>query len=132
MREEFYIKGINAAHERMDQVEGKLRGIYKVLEEIIGKELLRGQALHKVLMDKALFTDAELKAALDTLIAEAKVDLKKLEDDAQAAKAKAVELLVPKGANLTPPTEPVVTAPVPLPSEQQTPNAEQPTEKTNG
>jgi len=125
MREQVYIQGIQQAHARIERLEDKLRGVYQVLEEIIGKELLRGQALHKVLMDKAVFTDAELKAALEKLVEESKAELTKMKDEAQAAKAKAVELLVPAGANLTPPATEPSTSPS---SEQQTPNAEQPTE----
>jgi len=125
MREQVYIQGIQQAHARIERLEDKLRGVYQVLEEIIGKELLRGQALHKVLMDKAVFTDAELKVALEKLVEESKAELTKMKDEAQAAKAKAVELLVPAGANLTPPATEPSTSPS---SEQQTPNAEQPTE----
>jgi hypothetical protein len=104
MREEYYIKNMENFHNRISNVEDKLGGIYRVLEQIIGKELLRGQALHKVLMDKAVFTDQELKVALDALIAESKADLKAMEEKAQAEKAK-IELLVPANANLTPPVD---------------------------
>jgi len=127
MREQFYIQGIQQAHARIEQLEDRLRGIYKVLEEIIGKELLRGQALHKVLMDKALFTDEELKKALEVLIEESKAEMKKMADKTAEEKAKAVELLVPAGANLTPPTEApaIPVAEVPSPT-QEAPSAEPP------
>jgi hypothetical protein len=125
MREEFYIKGIQGAHDRIQKVENRLGAIYRVLEEIIGKELLRGQALHKVLMDKAIFTDVELKTALEQLVEASKADLKKMEEEAASAKAKAVELLVPQGANLTPPIEGPAPAPTP---EASVP----PTEDSNG
>jgi hypothetical protein len=104
MREQTIIDGIQGAHNRIQRVEQQLSGIYRVLEQVIGKELLRGQALHKVLMDKAIFTDQELKVALDALIAESKADLKAMEAKAQEEKAK-IELLVPANANLTPPPD---------------------------
>jgi ribosomal protein L15 len=129
MRDQTIVQYMEGAHARIQQLENRLSGIYKVLEEIIGKELLRGQALHKVLMDKALFTDAELKTALEKLVAEAKVDMEKMKAEAEAAKAKAVELLVPAGANLTPPVESPAETSAPPPSELQTPNSEQSTEK---
>lgn len=99
-------KHINNFQMRIRDLENRLGSIYKILEEIIGKELLRGQALHKVLMDKAVFTDAELKAALEVLVEESKRDLQELEEKAKAEKQKAVELLVPEGANLKPPVDP--------------------------
>lgn len=123
MREEFYIRGMQEIHARCQRLEERMQGIYKVLEEIIGKELLRGQALHKVLMDKALFTDAELKMALEKLVEESKVELNKLKEEAATAKAKAIELLIPQGANLTPPSE---TVPTPEAVNQEVPSAEPP------
>jgi hypothetical protein len=91
------------AHEgRFAQVDQKLQSLFQVLQEIIGKELLRGQALHKVLMDKGLFTDAELTAALKALMDEAKADLEKAEKEVTAEKQKAVEILIPAGANVQP------------------------------
>ena len=75
-------------------------------------------------MDKNLFTDAELKTALEKLVEESKADLQKMEEEAKVAKAKTLELLVPQGANLTPP--PDVPAPVtePLTNESTTPHEE--------
>ena len=105
MREQTIIQGIQGAHDRIQKVENKLASIYKVLEQIIGKELLRGQALHKLLMDKNIFTDAELKVAVETLIEEGKAEMKAMEEKAKEEKQKVVELLVPQGANLTPPVE---------------------------
>lgn len=110
MREQSIIQGIQGAHDRIGNVEQRLQSVYKILQDIIGKELIRGQALHKVLKDKALFTDEELKKALETLMEEGKADMKAMEEKAQAEKTKAINLLVPAGANLQPPTE-VPTAP---------------------
>lgn len=119
-----------AFEARITQTEQRLGGLNHVLQEIIGKELMRGQALHKVLMDKGLFTDDELKKALEDLIAEAKADLAKAETEVKEEKQKAVELLIPAGANITPPTEPTpaVLAPEVAPAQptQETPSAEPP------
>lgn len=110
-------------HEgRFQAVDQQLQSLFKVLQEIIGKELLRGQALHKVLMDKGLFTDAELKSALEALMAEAKADLEKAKQEVAEQKQKAVEILVPAGANLTPPSDPT---PAPV-AEQPAPTTEAP------
>jgi hypothetical protein len=132
MREQFYIQGIQQAHARVERLEDKLRGIYKVLEEIIGKELLRGQALHKVLMDKGLFTDEELKKALEVLIEESKAEMKKMEEKAKEEKAKAVELLVPAGANLKPPIEGATSGTASEPPQTQGTEPTPPTEASNG
>jgi len=111
MREN-YIHGLfQQLHDRCAQVERGLQSLNHVLQEIIGKELMRGQALHKLLMDKGFFTDAELMEALKKLIEESKADLERAKKEAAEAKAKAVELLVPAGANLIPPVYPSPEAP---------------------
>jgi Asp-tRNA(Asn)/Glu-tRNA(Gln) amidotransferase B subunit len=84
-----------AMYARINNMDGQLTALSQVLKEIVGKELMRGQALHKVLMDKGLVTDAELKKALEDIIAEAKADLEKEAKAAEEQKAKAVEILVP-------------------------------------
>lgn len=124
-------KHLNNVYGRLGQLENRLAAIYKVLEEIIGKELLRGQALHKVLMDKALFTDAELKTALEKIVEEAKADMKAMEEKVKEEKAKAIELLVPAGANLKPPVEtPSVNQEGPTQEQLAALAAEQPAPKT--
>jgi hypothetical protein len=84
-----------AMEERINAMDGQLVSLSHVLREIVGKELMRAQALHKVLMDKGLFTDADLKKAMEDMIAEAKADLEKEAKTVQEAKQKAVEILVP-------------------------------------
>jgi hypothetical protein len=84
-----------AMQDRMEQMDNQIISVSHVLKEIVGKELMRAQALHKVLMDKGLFTDEDLKKALEDMIAEAKADLQKEADAVKAAKDKAVEILVP-------------------------------------
>lgn len=110
MRESFIIGHLNNVYARIEQAESKLKTVLKVLEEIVGKELMRGQALHKVLMDKALVTDAELKTALEKIIEESKVELEKAKEAVKAEKQEKIELLIPAGANITPPVD---TAPAP-------------------
>lgn len=104
-------KNFNMLYERLVTMEKRVGSIYQVLEQIIGKELLRGQALHKVLMDKAIFTDAELKTAVETLVEEGKAEMKAMEAKAKEEKAKAIELLVPSTFTPTPVTaEPPATS----------------------
>lgn len=111
--------------QRIQSMDRQIISISQVLREIVGKELMRGQALHKVLMDKSLFTDAELKTALEALIAEAKADLEKEQQEVTEQKQKAVEIIVPSTikaeSNLdTTPTPAVipVEAPVESPTQQ--------------
>lgn len=84
-----------AMQDRMEQMDNQIISLSHVLKEIVGKELMRAQALHKVLMDKGLFTDEDLKKGLEDMIAEAKADLEKEAKAVADAKNKAVEILVP-------------------------------------
>lgn len=114
-----------AMQDRMNSMDGQLVSLSHVLKEIVGKELMRAQALHKVLMDKGMFTDADLKKALDDMIAEAKADLEKEAQAVQEAKQKAVEILVPNTVKAdsnqdptpTPAVVPVTEAPIVAPTE---------------
>jgi hypothetical protein len=98
-----------AMQTRMNMMDGQLTAFSQVLKEIVGKELMRGQALHKVLMDQGLFTDADLKAALEAIITEAKADLKAEADKVAAEKSKAVEILVPNTVQANSNTDPTPT-----------------------
>ena len=104
-----------AMTQRMEAMDNQIISVSHVLKEIVGKELMRAQALHKVLMDKGHVTDEELKKALEDMMAEAKADLQKQAEAVEAAKTKAVEILVPKtvqaNSNVDPTPTPVV-APV--------------------
>lgn len=84
-----------AMQDRIEMMDNQIISLSHVLKEIVGKELMRAQALHKVLMDKGLFNDADLKKALDDMITEAKADLEKEANAVKEAKEKAVEILVP-------------------------------------
>lgn len=90
-----------ALHARIEAMDNQVVSLSHVLKEIVGKELMRGQALHKVLMDKGLFTDEELKKGLEDIIAEAKADLEKEAAKIQAEKQKAVEILIPADVKIT-------------------------------
>lgn len=88
---------MSAMQAQMQQMDNQIISLTTVLKEIVGKELMRNQALHKVLMDKKMFTDEELKVALETIISEAQADLKAQAEKVAEEKAKAVEILVPAG-----------------------------------
>lgn len=90
---------------RQAMMDHQIMSLTSVLKEIVGKELLRGQALHKVLMDKAIFTDAELATALKTLMDEAKADLEAESKKIQEEKKEKIEILIPANVNVTPKTE---------------------------
>lgn len=108
-----------AVAQNLASMDNQLMSLSHILKEIVGKELMRNQALHKVLMDKGLFNDEELKAALESLVAEAKADLEKQAKDTQEQKQKAVEILVPNSVKAnsnqdptpTPAVVPVTEAP---------------------
>jgi len=100
---------LKATSERIEAMDNQIISLTHVLKEVVGKELMRGQALHKVLMDKGQVTDEELKKALEDMIAEAKADLQKEAEKVQAAKQKAVEILVPGSVKANSNTDPTPT-----------------------
>ena len=114
-------RNFNAVAQQLAAMDNQLMSLSHVLKEIVGKELMRAQALHKVLMDKGLFTDDELKKALETMLAEAKAELEAQAKTNAEEKQKAVEILIPADVKLTPegavapaivtPTEAVKEAP---------------------
>ncbi len=98
MGQSFYQQAVatfQQMHARMEQMDNQIISLSHVLKEIVGKELMRAQALHKVLMDKGMFTDEELKKALEDMIAEAKADLEKQAKAVESEKQAKVEILVP-------------------------------------
>lgn len=88
-------RNFKAVAQQLASMDNQLMSLSHVLKEIVGKELMRQQALHKVLMDKGLFTDEDLKTALETLVAEAKADLEKQAKEVEEQKQAKVEILVP-------------------------------------
>ena len=116
-------KALHNHEQRLQSLDRQLFALTNVLKEVVGKELMRGQALHKVLMDKKMFTDEELSAALKALIDEAKADLQKEQEAVVAEKQKAVEILVPstvKAESNQDPTPTPVVVPVEAPIEPPT------------
>lgn len=116
---------IHQLEMKVDSMDRQLVALSNVLKEIVGKELMRGQALHKVLMDKKMFTDEELTQALKDMMAEAKAELEKEQQAVAQEKQKAVEILVPNTvkaeSNQDPTPTPAVIpveAPVEPPAQQ--------------
>jgi len=112
MGQSFYQQVTNilqATQAKMEAMDNQIMSLTHVLKEVVGKELMRGQALHKVLMDKGHVTDEELKKALEDMIAEAKADLQKEAEKVQEAKQKAVEILVPDSVKANSNTDPTPT-----------------------
>lgn len=95
MRDQTIIQAFQQLQAHANQMDQQLVSMSHVLKEIVGKELMRAQALHKVLMDKGLFTDEDLKKALEDIIAEAQADLKAEAAKVEAEKQAKVEILVP-------------------------------------
>lgn len=111
MNERFASVRITQLERQAAAAENQLRTLSHVLREIVGKELLRGQAVQLALMDKNMLTDAEVKAALEKLTADAKKDLEAEAKQVAEEKQKAVEILVPSNHQPLP----VEAAPVETP-----------------
>ena len=86
-------------------LERRVAGMHQVLTEIVGKELLRSQAVQVTLMKKGVFTDEELKVNVEEIIESSKKDLKEAAEKAEQDKQKAVEILIPSTANVEPKNE---------------------------
>jgi hypothetical protein len=86
--------------QQLNAMENNLRSMSTVLKEIVGKELLRSQAVQIALIKKELIADADIVTALTELIEEGKKDLKSEADRVEAEKLKAVEILVPNNTVL--------------------------------
>lgn len=95
MNQNFASKRIVALEQQVAKYEDKFRTFSKVLQEIVGKELLRSQAVQIALIKKGALTDQEIVTSLQELIDGAKAELKEDVDKVEAEKIKAVELLVP-------------------------------------
>lgn len=120
MRDQTIIQGFQQLQQQIIQQDHQLVSLSHVLKEIVGKELMRAQALHKLLMDKGLFTDEDLKKSLEALVAEAKADLEKQAKEVEAQKQAKVEILVPNsvkaGSNQDPTPTPAVVPVAELPN----------------
>lgn len=100
MRENFAAARIAQLERQAAAAEGQLKTLSVVLKEIVGKELLRSQAVQVALIKKGVIADAEIVASLQEIIDGAKADLKTESDRVEAEKLKAVEILVPAGTKL--------------------------------
>lgn len=117
---------------RIEQMDYQIMSLSSVLKEIVGKELMRGQALHKVLMDKGLFTDDDLKKALEVIIAEAQADLKAEAEKVAAEKQAKVEILVPDSVRANSNQDPTPTPAVVPVTENPVTDSSPVTEGTDG
>jgi len=100
---------VNFAAARITQLERqahvaeqKFEMFTKVLKELVGKELLRSQAVQVALIKKGTITDAEVVAALQEIIDGAKQELKTEAEQHEAEELKKVEILVPDTKIVTP------------------------------
>jgi hypothetical protein len=100
MRDQTIIQQFGQMQQQLNQMESQLVSMSKVLREIVGKELLRSQAVQVALIKKGTLADSEIVAALQELIDGAKQDLKEEADKVEAEKLKAVEILVPNNMPL--------------------------------
>lgn len=103
MNEKFASVRIVQLERQVATAENQLMTLSKVLKEIVGKELLRSQAVQVALIKKGILADQDIVAALQEIIDGAKSDLKTEADRVEADKLKAVEILVPSDTKL--PTE---------------------------
>jgi hypothetical protein len=100
MREQSIIAQFGQMQQQLNALERQVMTLSKVLKEIVGKELLRSQAVQVALIKKGVVADADVVAALSEIIDGAKEDLKTEADRVEADKLKAVEILVPSGTKL--------------------------------
>ena len=95
MRDQTIINAYGHLESRVVLAEQKLDMFTKVLKELVGKELLRSQAVQVALIKKGVLEDAEVVAALSETIEGAKSELKTEVEKQEADELKKVEILVP-------------------------------------
>ena len=95
MRDQTIIQQFGQMQQQLNAMERNLVSMSTVLKEIVGKELLRSQAVQVALLKKELIADADIVSALSEIIEEGKKSLKEESDKVEAEKLKAVEILVP-------------------------------------
>jgi hypothetical protein len=121
MKENFAAARIAQLERGLGAAENQLMTLSKVLREIVGKELLRSQAVQVALIKKGILADGEVVTALQELIDGAKGELKSEADKVEANRLKATEILVPTSVQAnsnqdttpTPAVVPVTEAPYP-------------------
>ena len=102
MRDQTIISSYRHMEGRITLAEQRLDMFTKVLKELVGKELLRSQAVQVALIKKGVLADAEVVAALSEIIEGAKSELKSEVDKKEADELKKVEILVPDNKIVTP------------------------------
>lgn len=95
MRDQIIIHGFQHLEQRVTQAENSVKVLSDVLKNIVGKELLRSQAVQVALLKQNVIADADIVIALQELIDESKKTLEAEATRAQEEQAKAVEILVP-------------------------------------
>jgi hydroxymethylpyrimidine/phosphomethylpyrimidine kinase len=85
-----------------EQTEQRFQAFTKILKELVGKELLRSQAVQVALIKKGVLADPEIVAALAEIIDGAKSELKDEVEKREADELKKVEILVPDNKIVTP------------------------------
>jgi tRNA C32,U32 (ribose-2'-O)-methylase TrmJ len=95
MRDQTIINGFQHLEQRLINAEDHVKAMSEVLKNIIGKELLRSQAVQVALMKKNVLVDADIVASLQELIEDSKKTLEAEANRAKEEQAKAVEILVP-------------------------------------
>lgn len=100
MKENFAAARITQLERQAAVFEQKFEMFTKVLKELVGKELLRSQAVQVALVKKGVVTDQEIVASLQEIIDGAKSELKTEVEKKEADELKKVEILVPSDTPL--------------------------------
>lgn len=95
MRDQTIINGFMQLEQRVIQAEDHVKAMNEVMKNIVGKELLRSQAVQVALIKKGVLADPEILAALQELIDESKKTLEAEANRAKEEQQAAVELIVP-------------------------------------
>lgn len=103
MREQTIINAYQQLSNRVSLTEKKLEMFTKVLKDLVGKELLRSQAVQVALIKKGVLCDADVVESLTEIIDGAKNELKSEVDKREADELKKVEILVPDTASIVTP-----------------------------
>jgi hydroxymethylpyrimidine/phosphomethylpyrimidine kinase len=102
MNQNFASARITQLERQAAQTEQRFEAFTKILKELVGKELLRSQAVQVALIKKGVLADAEIVAALAEIIDGAKSELKDEVEKREADELKKVEILVPDNKIVTP------------------------------
>lgn len=95
MNENFANRRIVQLERKVEALSSKLEAVFGILKNLVGKELLRSQAVQVALVKKGVVTDAEIVTSLQEIIDGAKSELKTEVEKREADELKKVEILVP-------------------------------------